>query len=118
LFFIAFLLSFSYQFSQCWSRRTGFETAVELNESQTRALLINPLLVNADWKLSDRTQVGLEIPVAGYDPRPWNGITDYCLYHASGAAASSLSCLHLATSASRVSTRMPRRLASALRARS
>jgi hypothetical protein len=25
---------------------------VELNESQTRALLINPLLVNAEWKLA------------------------------------------------------------------
>ena len=53
---------------------------MELSESQTRALLINPLLVNAEWKLSDRTQVGFEIPVDGYDPKPWNGITDYCLY--------------------------------------
>jgi type I site-specific restriction endonuclease len=57
---------------------------VNLNESQTRALLVNPLLANADWKLSDRSQIGFEIPVSGYDPQPWNGITDYCLYHASG----------------------------------
>lgn len=47
-------------------------------------MLINPLLVNAEWKLSDRTQVGFEIPVDGYDPKPWNGITDYCLYSPDG----------------------------------
>ena len=47
-------------------------------------MLINPLLVNAEWKLSDRTQVGFEIPVDGYDPKPWNGITDYCLYSPTG----------------------------------
>src|SRR6266480_718296 len=58
--------------------------SMELTESQTRALLINPLLVNAEWKLSDRTQVGFEIPVDGYDAEPWNGITDYCLYRPSG----------------------------------
>ena len=56
----------------------------ELNESQTRALLINPQLVAAEWKLSDRTQVRFEIPVPGYDPAPWHGITDYCLYEPSG----------------------------------
>jgi len=61
---------------------------VQLNDSQTRALLINPLLADADWKLSDRTQVGFEIPVAGYDPQPWNGITDYCLYCPSGPVLS------------------------------
>ena len=60
------------------------DSVVKLNESQTRSLLINPLLANADWKLSDRSQVGFEIPVAGYDPQPWNGITDYCLYHPTG----------------------------------
>src|SRR6266480_2052996 len=58
--------------------------SMELTESQTRALLINPLLVNAEWKLSDRTQVGFEISVDGYDAEPWNGITDYCLYRPSG----------------------------------
>ena len=57
---------------------------MELNESQTRAVLINPLLEKAEWNLSDRTQVGFEIPVAGYDPTPWNGITDYCLHAPSG----------------------------------
>lgn len=48
---------------------------MQLNESQTRALLINPLLVKAEWKLNDHAQVGFEIPVEGYDPKPWNGIT-------------------------------------------
>ena len=56
----------------------------ELSESQTRALLINPQLAAAEWRLSDRTQVRFEIPVPGYDPEPWQGITDYCLYLPSG----------------------------------
>jgi type I restriction enzyme R subunit len=55
-----------------------------LNEAQTRVLQIDPRLRAADWKLNDRTQVRLEVPVDGYDAEPWNGITDYCLYDASG----------------------------------
>jgi type I site-specific restriction endonuclease len=54
------------------------------NEAQTRALHIDPQLRAADWKLNDRTQVRFEVPVDGYDAEPWNGITDYCLYDASG----------------------------------
>jgi len=57
---------------------------VILNEAQTRALQIDPQLRAADWKLNDRTQVRLEVPVDGYDAEPWNGVTDYCLYDASG----------------------------------
>jgi type I restriction enzyme R subunit len=57
---------------------------VTLNEAQTRALQIDPQLRSADWKLNDRTQVRLEVPVDGYDAEPWNGVTDYCLYDASG----------------------------------
>jgi type I restriction enzyme R subunit len=57
---------------------------VTLNEAQTRALQIDPQLRAADWKLNDRTQVRLEVPVDGYDAEPWNGVTDYCLYDASG----------------------------------
>src|SRR5687767_4772081 len=82
----------SHQFSVKQTANVGarqirnWNAPVELSESQTRALLINPLLTNAEWKLSDRTQVGFEIPVAGYDPNPWNGITDYCLYRSSGPA--------------------------------
>ena len=55
-----------------------------LNEAQTRALQIDPQLRAADWNLKDRTQVRLEVPVDGYDAEPWNGVTDYCLYDASG----------------------------------
>ena len=58
--------------------------ATELNESQTRALLINPQLVAANWKLNDRSLVRFEIPVDGYDAEPWNGVTDYCLYDHAG----------------------------------
>lgn len=55
-----------------------------LNESQTRSQLIDPQLRVAGWRLNDRSQVGFEIPVDGYDAEPWNGVTDYCLYDASG----------------------------------
>jgi type I restriction enzyme R subunit len=57
---------------------------VTLNESRTRALQIDPQLRGADWKVNDSTQVRLEVPVDGYDAEPWNGVTDYCLYDASG----------------------------------
>ena len=55
-----------------------------MNEALTRAILINPLLVAAGWAVRDRTQVGTEIPVDGYDAEPWNGVTDYCLYASNG----------------------------------
>lgn len=55
-----------------------------LSESATRASLIDPQLREAGWRLDDRAQVRLEIPVDGYDAEPWNGVTDYCLYDASG----------------------------------
>ena len=55
-----------------------------ISESATRARLIDPLLTAARWNLKDRTQIDFEIPVDGYDKEPWNGITDYCLYHPSG----------------------------------
>jgi hypothetical protein len=59
---------------------------VTFNEAQTRAVQIDPQLRAADWKINDRTQVRLEVPVDGYDAEPWNGVTDYCLYDASGNA--------------------------------
>jgi type I restriction enzyme, R subunit len=58
---------------------------MDLNEAKTRALLINPLLERAGWNLSDHSQVQFEVPVQGYDPTPWNGFTDFCLYHTDGA---------------------------------
>ena len=57
---------------------------MSLSEAKTRALQIDPQLRAAGWTLHDRTQVRREVPVDGYDAEPWNGVTDYCLYDASG----------------------------------
>src|SRR2546422_1695598 len=65
-------------------RSASPQLSMTLNETQTRALHIDPQLRAADWKLNDRTQVRLEVPVDGYDAEPWNGVTDYCMYDASG----------------------------------
>ena len=54
------------------------------NEAQTRRMLIDPLLMAAGWDVNDRTQVGIEIPVDGYDAEPWNGVTDNCLFDFAG----------------------------------
>ena len=54
------------------------------NEARTRKEKIDPALLKAGWNLKYPTQVGIEIPVDGYDAEPWNGVTDYCLYDASG----------------------------------
>src|SRR5271157_4393211 len=53
-------------------------------EAATRALLIDPALRSAGWNTKDRSRVALEIPVDGYDKEPWNGVTDYCFYDATG----------------------------------
>ena len=55
-----------------------------VTEQETRYNLIDPQLKKAAWNLSDRRQIGLEIPVAGYDASPAEGITDYCLYRSNG----------------------------------
>ncbi|MGP1679414.1 MAG: type I restriction endonuclease [Burkholderiales bacterium] len=60
------------------------QPASSLNEGQARYILIDPALRGAGWNLEDRTQVGFEIPVDGYDATPWNGVTDYCLYAPGG----------------------------------
>jgi type I site-specific restriction endonuclease len=65
-------------------RSAGPHVGMTFNEAQTRVQHIDPQLRSADWKLNDRTQVRLEVPVDGYDAEPWNGVTDYCLYDASG----------------------------------
>ena len=57
---------------------------MSLNEALTRVQQIDPQLRTAGWNITDRTQVRFEVPVDGYDAEPWNGITDYCLYDASG----------------------------------
>ncbi|MBU2584538.1 MAG: DEAD/DEAH box helicase family protein, partial [Bacteroidetes bacterium] len=55
-----------------------------LKESETRYSLIDPQLKKAGWNLSDRIQVGFEIPVQNYDKTRVTGFTDYCLYRANG----------------------------------
>lgn len=55
-----------------------------INEAETRRMLIDPALERAGWHLNDHSRVGIEIPVAGYNAEPWDGITDYCLRRANG----------------------------------
>lgn len=53
-------------------------------EAQTRYNIIDPALVKAGYKLSDRTQIWFEVPVQGYDSSPSSGITDYCIFRPNG----------------------------------
>jgi type I restriction enzyme, R subunit len=75
-------------------------------EARTRKELIDPELRRAGWDLDDPSQVGLEIPVDGFDPAAWHalsarlahlrathqifegplpkGISDYALYRENG----------------------------------
>ncbi len=55
-----------------------------IREHETRLNLIDPQLGKAGWNTRDRAQVGIEIPCAAYDPTPFEGITDYCLYRENG----------------------------------
>ena len=55
-----------------------------ISEAETRKELIDPALEKAGWYLRDRTRVGIEIPVDGYDAEPWNGVTDYVLLRENG----------------------------------
>lgn len=76
------------------------------NEATTRKERIDPALAKAGWKLDDPTQVGLEIPIDGTDPKAWEitqkklktireqhgiyniplpkGVSDYALYRPNG----------------------------------
>src|SRR5919199_1023671 len=76
------------------------------NEAKTRTSLIDPALRKAGWDLDDPRQVGLEIPVDGFDTAAWQtlardlkriretnniaegdlpaGISDYALYRPNG----------------------------------
>jgi len=55
-----------------------------INEAKTRKELIDPQLELAGWHLRDKSRVGIEIPVDGYNTDPVHGVTDYCLYRANG----------------------------------
>ncbi len=76
------------------------------NEAATRFELIDPALQKAGWDVGNPEQVGLEIPVDGFDPKAWEelrndlkhareqaeiqdvrlpvGISDYVLYQPNG----------------------------------
>ena len=76
------------------------------DEATTRKELIDPALEKVGWDVSDSTQVGIEIPVDGFDPGAWEklqgelkkirerekiaeinlpaGISDYVLYRENG----------------------------------
>jgi type I restriction enzyme R subunit len=75
-------------------------------EAKTRRELIDPALEKAGWDVDNPDQVGLEIPVDGFDPKAWavtkakidhlkesglswdgklpSGVCDYALYRANG----------------------------------
>ncbi|MBC8332821.1 MAG: DEAD/DEAH box helicase family protein [Anaerolineae bacterium] len=76
------------------------------NEAQTRKDLIDPQLKKAGWDVDNGSQVGIEIPVDGFDPQAWEqlqgelklireqsgtfsadlpvGISDYVLFQPNG----------------------------------
>jgi hypothetical protein len=54
------------------------------NEAKTRKDRIDPALAKAHWDVNNPAQVGIEVPVDGYDAEPWNGVTDYVLHHPDG----------------------------------
>ena len=45
--------------------------ARRISEAKTRKELIDPQLEKAGWDVHDGTQVGIEIPVDGFDPDAW-----------------------------------------------
>ena len=72
-------------------------------EAKTRKDMIDPQLLRAGWDVNNLDQVGIEIPVDGFDPAAWNslrlqlkerkitydvtlpaGISDYVLYKPNG----------------------------------
>jgi type I restriction enzyme R subunit len=80
--------------------------ARRITEAKTRKELIDPQLVKAGWDVHDGAQVGIEIPVDGFDPDAWKklesqlrqireqaqikeinlpaGVSDYVLYRENG----------------------------------
>ena len=80
--------------------------ATRTSEAQTRKELIDPALRKAGWHVDNNQQVGIEIPVDGFDPEAWGqleqelhlirqeggpyevelpeGISDYVLYRENG----------------------------------
>ena len=112
--------------------------SVTPNEAKTRKQLIDPELLRAGWNVGNPDQVGIEIPVDGFEPAAWQtlarqlkerkiayqvdlpaGISDYVLYKPNGeiiavveAKRTSLAIASLGGNSSRLSVcsaeRMPR----------
>ena len=78
-------------------------TSAPSGEAKTQKELIDPALEKAGWDLGNPDQVGIEIPVDGFDPAAWHalelqlrearvsytvdlpaGVTDYSLYRPNG----------------------------------
>ena len=49
-------------------------TSAPAGEAKTRKELIDPALKKAGWDLSNPDQVGIEIPVDGFDPATWHSL--------------------------------------------
>lgn len=45
-----------------------------ITEEQTRKQLIDPALLRASWDVADANQVGIEIPVDGFDAAAWHNL--------------------------------------------
>jgi len=45
-------------------------------EAKTRKQLIDPALKKAGWDVNNPDQVGIEIPVDGFDPQAWKALED------------------------------------------
>ena len=51
------------------------------NEAKTRKELIDPALLRAGWDVNNRKQVGIEIPVDGFDAAAWQSPERQPLFH-------------------------------------
>ena len=49
-------------------------TSATPGEATTRKELIDPALEKAGWDLGNPDQVGIEIPVDGFDPAAWHAL--------------------------------------------
>ncbi len=87
-------------------RKPTISPTAARSEAKTRKDLIDPALKKAGWDINNRQQVGIEIPVDGFDPAAWHalhaelkrirdahqiyegtlpaGISDYALYLPNG----------------------------------
>jgi type I restriction enzyme R subunit len=60
--------------------------ALHFSEAETRKLLIDQLLVQAGWNISDKESVGIEVELDGQPTDTGIGYADYVLYDTDGKA--------------------------------